>query len=82
MKLNTDMVKKWLRGLYKSWTTRFNAIAGTVGFMLPEILQYLQDNLPQLADRIPPNLYPYFAAFVALVNIYLRARTNKPLTER
>lgn len=82
MKLNTNMVKRWFKGLLKSWTARFNAAMGTIGFMLPEILDYLQYNLPQVADKIPPNIYPYLAAFVALVNIYLRARTDKPLSKR
>lgn len=82
MKINTDMVKKWLGGLYRSWTARFNVAIGTISLMLPDILHLLEAKLPDLAFKLPPNIYPYVVAIVTLGNIYLRTRTSKPLSER
>lgn len=75
---NMDYYKAKLRGVKKSLTVWFNAIAAAALSGLP----FAVDAFPQIKGYIPDNIYS--AAWVVLVigNILLRVKTTKDLADK
>ena len=69
---------RWFKGAVKSWTIWVNSAVATLIFALPEIERIL----PSLTDYLPANHYKWLAISVVVSNILLRAKTNKPLSEK
>ena len=46
------------------------------------VLPMAQDNIPQLHDYLPDNLYKYLMVIVVVANLLLRIKTNKGLEEK
>ena len=77
-------VAKWVadksRGLWKSWTARFNALlASASAFVLaiPGALEYVQSHAVQLLPWLDAKTAIFVGVLVGLLNIVLRARTAK-----
>lgn len=70
--------KRKLRGAHRSLTVQFNAVLGTLIIALPE----LNNALPGLREFITPEVYRWLIMGTVVVNLWLRARTSKPLEER
>lgn len=68
-------VKTWLIGAMKSWTVWFNSAATVLVVMLPEIEKQMQFSLS-------PEQYREWGLYLLLVNILLRAKTNKALADK
>lgn len=68
----------WFKGAVKSWTIWINSVAGTLIIALPEI----ESALPSLMAYLPGNYYKWLAVSVVVLNILLRAKTNKSLVEK
>jgi len=68
------------KGLWKSWTARFNAaLASVSAFVLaiPGALEYVQSHAVQLLPWLDAKSAVFAGALVGLVSIILRARTAK-----
>jgi hypothetical protein len=68
----------WLKGVFHSWTIWFNGFILSATAMLP----MLQDQFPTLQEYLPDNVYKAIMGSIAAVNILLRMKTTKPLSER
>jgi hypothetical protein len=69
---------KWLKGSFKSVTIWFN---GALLALLP-LFEYLKDSLPQLQEWLGDDLYKKVGLAVVVINIALRYKTNKPVSEK
>ena len=68
------------KGLWKSWTARFNAaLASVSAFVLaiPGALEYVQSHAVQLLPWLDAKSAVFAGAVVGLASIILRARTAK-----
>jgi hypothetical protein len=68
------------KGLWKSWTARFNALlASASAFVLaiPGALEYVQTHAVQLLPWLDAKSAIFVGVAVGLLNIILRARTAK-----
>src|SRR4030065_1798735 len=72
MKLNTELMKNWLRGWRRSWT----ANAGT----LIVVLGVIQSNIA--AFNLSPHQQGYALIAIGVLMAVLRSKTSKPLSER
>lgn len=70
--------KQWIIGAIKSWTLWINSMLGVLIVSLPSF----QDSLPSISAYLPPNLYKYLSVALVVVNILLRAKTNKSLLDK
>ena len=73
-----NRLRDWIKGALKSLTVWFNSVAGILIVALPD----MQNNLPQLAAYLGPDLYKYLALTVVLSNIGLRAKTTSSLADK
>lgn len=82
-------MKNWFRDVWerfkedvvnahKSLTIWFNSIMG----MLVVALPMAQDQLPQLQEYVPANLYHYAMGALVAGNIILRFKTNGALADK
>lgn len=67
-----------LRGAWKSWTIRVNALCGMIVAGLP----LLQDSVPALQPYIDGNMYRYAMGSIVAANILLRFRTSTCLADK
>ncbi len=66
----------------KSRTVRFFAVyAAALWVALPELVQALRENLPDLAQYLPDNVYRWLSLAVIVGGLYYRVKTVKPLTD-
>lgn len=72
-KVQADAVKA-----HKSLTIWFNSAMGAAVVALP----MAQDQLPQLQDFLPANLYHYLMGALVVGNIILRFKTNTALADK
>lgn len=71
-------LKKKLAGAKKSWTIRLN----TLFLALLPVLLYAQEMLPQLQEFLSRETYQTVGLIVVVLNILLRFRTDKPLSDK
>lgn len=64
-----------IRGASRSWTVRLNALAGAIALAWPHVEPWVSRYLG--ADAVA-----FLVALYAAANVALRAKTDKPLTER
>ena len=67
-----------IRKMHKSFTIRFNSIAGAFILGLP----MLQENLPSLSAYLSAETYRYAMGFVIAANILLRFKTTASLKDK
>ena len=72
-KIKADAVRS-----HKSLTIWFNGVIGAAVVALP----LAQDQLPQLQDYLPANLYHYGMGALIVGNIILRFKTNSALANK
>ena len=72
------MLKKKLANCRKSWTIKFNAIFGSVFYLLP----ILQTDFPQLRGYIPDDWFKWSMALIIVGNIVLRFKTSSDLADK
>ncbi len=72
-KIMADAVK-----MHKSLTIWFNSVMGAAVVFLP----MAQEQLPQLQDYMPANLYRYAMGALVVGNIILRFKTTTALAEK
>lgn len=68
------------KGLWKSWTARFNALLASVSafvLAIPGALEYVQSHAVQLLPWLDAKTAIFVGVLVGLLNIILRARTAK-----
>lgn len=63
---------------HKSFTIWFNGVLGVAIVLLP----VAQDQMPQLQDYLPANVYHYAMGALVVGNILLRFKTNCALAEK
>jgi hypothetical protein len=76
-----DMWTKFKANLlkaHKSLTIWFNGLVGMAVMALP----FAQDNMPQLQDYLPADVYHYAMGAVIVGNILLRFKTTSSLAEK
>lgn len=76
-----EKIKLFFRGVWgaiKSWTIWFNSAAAPV-FMYWEDIK---STVPDLAAHMTPENYKRLALAVVIINLLLRIKTKKALTER
>ena len=74
----SDKVYADLKRAHHSFTIWFNGLMGTAVVVLPA----LQDQLPQLQEYVPANLYHYAMGTLIVGNIILRFKTNSALADK
>lgn len=67
-----------LKGAWKSWTIRLNAIGIAVLSGLPAVA----DAIPQMQSFLPEDWYRVIGGVIVGANILLRFKTDKPLDEK
>lgn len=76
--MNWELIKKRIKNSYRSLTIWLNTVAGSVCLAIP----IAQDNLPQIQEYIPHNIYQYIAGAIAFANFALRFRTKSDLADK
>lgn len=71
-------IKADLVNAHRSLTIWFNSVAGAVVLALP----VAQEQMPQLQDYLPANLYHYLMGALVLGNIILRFKTHSALADK
>lgn len=71
-----------IRGAFKSLTMWVNGLFLAAFPFANEIVSGVQDNLPQMSQYIPENIFKSLGVIVVVFNIYLRVRTKRSLEEK
>ena len=71
-----------IRGAFKSLTMWVNGLFLAAFPFANEIVSGVQDNLPQMSQYIPENIFKTLGVIVVVFNIYLRVRTKRSLEEK
>jgi hypothetical protein len=71
-----------IRGAFKSLTMWVNGLFLAAFPFANEIVSGVQDNLPQMSQYIPENIFKTLGVIVVMFNIYLRVRTKRSLEEK
>lgn len=69
---------KSIKNMWKSWVIWFN---GLLAFILT-LSDYVISVFPQIEPYIPEGKAKQFILFVNVINLALRFKTNKPLSEK
>jgi cytochrome b561 len=78
MKDLLQRIKEDLSSAYKSWTIWFNGMLGVAVVALPAA----QENLPQLQEYLPADVYHYLMGALVLGNMLLRFKTSGRLADK
>jgi hypothetical protein len=68
-----------IRGAFKSLTMWVNGLFLAAFPFANDIVSGVQDNLPQMAQYVPDNIFKTVGMVVVVFNIYLRVRTKQSL---
>ncbi len=74
-----------LKGSRKSLTMWFNTVVGlitSVMVFLPDVIQTVTDNLPQLQPYLGPEAYKKLVFFLLVGNMVLRIKTKGSLADK
>lgn len=76
--MNAQMILAYLRGARRSWTVWFNGVALAVLTAAPQIEAFL----PVLKPYLDNSSFKRLTVAVLLLNLVLRIKTDKPLSEK
>ena len=71
-----------IRGAFKSLTMWFNGLFLAAFPFANEIVSGVQENLPQMGQYIPENIFKTVGMVVVAFNILLRVRTKDSLADK
>ena len=71
-----------LRGALRSMTMWINGIFLALFPFADQMVQGIHDNLPDLGQYLPANIFKAVGIAVVLFNIYQRTRTKQSLAEK
>ena len=71
-----------IRGAFKSLTMWVNGLFLAAFPFANDIVTGVQDNLPQMGQYVPENIFKTVGMIVVAFNIFLRVRTKRSLEEK
>jgi len=78
VKVAFKKTRVWLAGVYASWTMRVNAAVATLALYWDQVTA----SLPEIKTYLSDAYAKWVLLAYAVVNIFLRFKTAKPLSER
>lgn len=72
----------WLRGAIRSRTIWFNGLLAAALPYSDQLMQGAHDNLPEISQYLPADMYKTIGLIIVVVNLILRTRTAQSLSSK